>query len=1024
MASKTQGVRGRLLATTLFAGVATIAAPATVALVAAALPTMASAQDYTSGTLTGTVSDTGGSPVAGATVTVTSVAQGFTRTATTDADGQFRVPLIPIGSYRVAINANGYEPVTDSTATVRLGGESAYTFTLTTPGEVSELVITSAASPALDFAATTTGLTVDVEDLAKQVPIARNITAVTMLAPTAVQGESLFGNQPTIGGASVAENAFYVNGLNITNFDSYVGGATVPFEFYKSVEVKTGGYPAEFGRATGGVINAVTKSGTNDFMFALHGNWEPAEWASKARDTYLARNRIDYDMRKDLTVEAGGPIIRDRLFAYGLYQFRESDSRAAGITTRQYNVDTSDDPFWGVKLDGYITDEHRLEFTYFDTSRETQRDTYRYTRTDDVISDNTIGGAIYEFGGPSWVARYTGQFTDWLTLSAAYGVSEDRDSFFSSVDPTISRVIDYRSGTAITVGPQTNSYGTDEIETKREFYRVDADIYFSLMGDHHVRMGYDNEQTTLFHANILAGPGVAGGLIYVFESAGDDPVNGDLLPAGELYADVVHLLMGGSEVEGENQSFYIQDAWDITPNLSLQLGLRYDEFQVSNLSGETAVDLKDNWGPRIGFTWDPTGDRRDKVYGSYGRYFIPPASNLSFRGRDLYFEDFFRITSFDPATGAVVLGEQLTTTNAPNLAGFGASECPAGGYGATNAVGCLVYGNGSQEPAFSKTALDLKATYEDEFIIGYQRRMDDLWTVGARLTYRTLGDVSEDVAIDQNVIDYCVANGIAGCGSIWFGDYQYVVLNPGQTVQFYTRDPLPGQTAPTLITLTAEELGYPEPKREYLAFELSFERAFDGVWSLQGSYVASESEGNYEGTVRSEEGQTDAGSTVLFDHIGLQDYAYGLLPNHRGHQFKMFGSYQVTEQLLVGGNLSVTSPRPYGCRGLHPTEPDARAYGAASWFCRGEPTPRGSQMESDWITRFDVSARYTVPSFGFVPGELTLRADIFNVFNLSGITELEEEGDIDPSGAANPNYGLPVGYQTPRYVRIGFDWEF
>jgi outer membrane receptor protein involved in Fe transport len=146
------------------------------------------------------------------------------------------------------------------------------------------VVVTATANPQLDFAATTKGLTVDMETLTKQAPIGRSLTAVVQLAPGVVTGSAArvgtapsaanFGGQPSVGGGSVAENAFYINGLNITNFDTYIGAAEVPFDFYKSIEVKTGGYPAEFGRATGGVINAVTKSGSNDFKFAVHGNFE------------------------------------------------------------------------------------------------------------------------------------------------------------------------------------------------------------------------------------------------------------------------------------------------------------------------------------------------------------------------------------------------------------------------------------------------------------------------------------------------------------------------------------------------------------------------------------------------------------------------------------------------------------------------------------------------------------------------------------------------------------------------------
>src|SRR5690606_5750350 len=146
-------------------------------------------------------------------------------------------------------------------------------------------------------------------------------------------------------------------------------GSLVPFDFYRSVEVKTGGYPAEFGRATGGIINAVTKSGTNDFTFALRGNFALNELRENAPDTYAARNRADESESTSIIVEAGGPIIRDRLFFYGLAQFQDNSSFAAN-QTGSYTFQEDNDPFYGLKIDGYITDDHRLEFTYFDTTRE------------------------------------------------------------------------------------------------------------------------------------------------------------------------------------------------------------------------------------------------------------------------------------------------------------------------------------------------------------------------------------------------------------------------------------------------------------------------------------------------------------------------------------------------------------------------------------------------------------------------------------------------------------------------------
>ncbi|MCK5909856.1 MAG: carboxypeptidase regulatory-like domain-containing protein, partial [Caulobacter sp.] len=188
MNSTKGSARARLMTTTLLAGLAAIGAPVMVGVVATAIPAVASAQDYTSGTLSGTVANSSGQPISGAKVTVKSTAQGFTRELTTDSAGQFRVPLIPQGSYAVSISKDGFKPTSDGALGVRAGGESSYNFTLSAVDEaVSEVIITATANPQLDFSQTTTGLSIDVENLQKQVPIGRNITALTLLAPGTVE---------------------------------------------------------------------------------------------------------------------------------------------------------------------------------------------------------------------------------------------------------------------------------------------------------------------------------------------------------------------------------------------------------------------------------------------------------------------------------------------------------------------------------------------------------------------------------------------------------------------------------------------------------------------------------------------------------------------------------------------------------------------------------------------------------------------------------------------------------------------
>ena len=1047
---KIQTIRERLLASTMIGGVMLAAVVAVPAITVIAAPTTASAQDFSTGSMTGTVTDANGAPIAGASVQVRSDEQGFTRNLTTDAGGNFRAALVPIGNYTVSITAPGYEPVRQ-TATVRLGGSTAYDFALAAGSSGTQLgdVVITGARRALAFNETTTGLVVDLEELVKTVPIGRDITSVTLLAPSTVQGDNAFGNLPAIGGSSVAENAFYVNGLNITNFDNYIGGSTVPFDFYRSVEVKTGGYPAEFGRATGGIINAVTKSGSNDFEFAIRGNFSPNSLRETAPDTVFARNELDEGSASSITLEAGGPIIRDRLFFFLLAQFQESDAYNPGLTGTA-TLQEQDSPFYGVKLDGYITDDHRLEFTYFDTTRETDTYSTSFDAATDTRGAYPTLPTVGQAGGESYVFRYTGQFTDWLTLSAAYGVNEDRanalparlDIPFASDSRGLGRV---PSRANFRVSPDQPTATFTTAETKRTFYRADADLFFSMLGDHHVRAGYELEETELAKTAQRTGP-FGAALIYRRAAPNTPQASaGSNLSPGREYVEF-NTFQSGGNFTGENEAFYIQDSWDVNEQLTLNLGVRLDKFSLNDGAGQQFISFDNEVGPRLGFTYDPMNDGRSRVFGSYGRYYLPVASNTAYRGaaNELFFRSYFLLNGYVPvAPGAFVGNTEQVNGNAvvaqkpydangvplalgAQIMGWtGQNVCPThttGNPAAGGSQGCRVTADGTVKDSSSFASKNLESTAEDEFIIGFERRFGDLWKFTAAVMYRDLLRNAEDVAIDAAVLALCADEGIVGCDSIYTGFHQYVVVNPGSDSTILLLDPLPGELTRRTVNFSAADLNYPKAERTYTALEMSFERAFDGVWSLQGSWTISESTGNTEGYVKSDNGQTDAGITQDFDQPGLTDGSNGLLPNHRGHVFKLFGSYQLTDNLIVGSNVSVSSPRPFGCIGLHPTDVFAQAYGAASNYCDGKLVPRGTAAQSDWIKQIDMSLRYTVPE-NFLPGDLVLRADVFNIFNFSGTTDINEFGE-DGAGTPDPDYLTPLSYQQPRFIRLGFDLTF
>jgi outer membrane receptor protein involved in Fe transport len=1042
------------------AGLAATVAPVGLATLIGLVPQGALAQDYSSGALAGTVVDASGTPVAGAAIKVKSLAQGFERDLTTDSDGRFRIALIPSGGYSVSISKAGYQSVNNPNVRVTVGSTANFGFTINEEGaSVSEVVVTGTANPQLDFAGTTTGLVVDVETLTKQVPIARNVTALVLLAPSAIPGDSSNNfvvqgqSQPAVGGASVGENVFYINGLNITNFVNGIGAAVVPFEFYKSVEVKTGGYPAEFGRGTGAMINAVTKSGSNDFTFALHGSYEPDALREKMPNTTIARNALAKRTDNSFTVEAGGPIIPDRLFFYGLATFQDlrvqaaTNSTAAGAQRSLLTRDRTADPFYAFKLDGFITDRQHVELTYFDTSRKRKRDSYQYLLANNqILPARSSADSLYQ-GGENYVARYTGTFTDWLTVSAAYGRSEVDNKSVGDL-PGESLVQDARTGTATTVSRQSTSSATVPSLANREFYRADVDLYFKLIGDHHIRGGFDEEKTLLTQFTVRNGV-----RNWVYRKAGASGAQGGAIAPNQEYVEMRRFETGGG-YNGKNRAFYIQDAWDVTDRLTLNLGVRKDQFSVSNPDGVPFSSFDDEIALRMGFAYDLFGARTDKLYGSYGRTYLPVASNTAFRAASAAIDvsEFFlpvggagATFTYDPLTGKPIggLGAQITAAN-ENVSNLKICTATLKSIAATGTVACVIRSNGVSPQPDEVSALNLKSTYQDEYILGYEHRVNALWKVGVNLTYRDLGRVSEDVVMDQGIRLWCSANGYAqtnashtGCTDTWNGTRQFLIVNPGSDVKVKLAAPLPGETTNRTITITAAQMRFPSAKREYLGVEFNFDREFDGKWGLRGSYVMSESKGNFEGAARSDNGQTDAGITVDFDRLTYIPGAYGLLPNHRGHQVKLFGSYAVLEDLLIGGNLSVLSPRKYGCIGVAPpgSAPDANdanGDGANARFCGGKLVNRGTSFESDWITRFDVSLRYTVPA-KFVPplplvgskdqSGLVLRADIFNLFNLDGGTDYDEFGET-AGGATSATYGMVRAYQAPRSIRLGFDWQF
>lgn len=1035
---KTHTIRQRLLHSTMIGSaslMALVAVPAAAVLLA---PTQAAAQNLVQGAVAGTVETQTGAPVSGATVTLQSVSQGFTRTYTTGANGEFRAVALPQGQYVATVTSSGNETLTD-TVSVGAGGTTSLTFTvgrvggLDTSGatSVDDIVVVGVRQAVSEFDATTTGLTVNVEQLSANIPLARDASSIALLAPGVTASDTAFGSIPTIGGASAGENTYFINGLNITKFRDFTGSSTVPFEFYQTLETKTGGYSAEFGRGTGGVLNGTTKSGGNEWEFGITSYWSPNSLRETVPDTYLSLNRFDEVESSDIIFDFGGPIIRDRLFVFGLYNWRDRETfngSSAGTGTRVM----TDDPFYGAKVDFLITDDHRLELTYFSDEQEQTTETTSFdTTTGQLVT--TAGDSTFRFGGDNYIARYTGVWTDWLTTSIAYGVNTYEEQNSSPGDAcaviTSTAPTDPRRGCWLIGQPAFNA---DE----RTILRADVDIYANFFGEHHFRLGIDNE--TLEASQVLEYSGTGynycrpgGPISTVVNCTGD-------VTGGIFYRYQNHDALGPTRVriqaydngggwESVQNAYYIQDSWEVTDRITLNLGVRNEGFENSNIAGVAFIDLQDQWAPRLGATYDVFGDGEAKLFGFYGRYFLPVAVNTNQRlaGAEFFIRDTWTLNRAGGPNDLNADGIH-DTTDEPILGTF---------LGGTNFAG------GDVKATNTTVDADIDPMYVDEWILGYEQQVFDGWTFSLKGTYRELGTAIDDVAIDAAVLDYCSSANpdnltYAECYSVWYGFHQYVLTNPGQDMRItLSGDDLDRATGGRVtsdreIVLTADQLNYPEPSRTYKALEVSMEKSFDGVWAGRFSYLWSDNEGNYEGALKSDNGQTDPGLSQDFDQPGLTDGSFGKLPNHREHTFKAFGNWQATPALNIGANLLIQSPRQFGCIGVHPTDLFASFYGAASNFCNGVSTPRGESFESDWLKVLDLTFAYDLSQVFTIPGDkLVLRADIFNVFDFQSEQDFNEFGEIDIGnypgpGAADPDYGKVTAYQAPRTVRLSVAYRF
>jgi Carboxypeptidase regulatory-like domain/TonB-dependent Receptor Plug Domain len=947
-----------------------------------------------------------GSASKGDVVSVEARLIGISRQIKLDADGSFQITQLPPGTYSVTrTRANGTK---DTSTVVVSAGEGA---TVNFAASAQRIEIVGASIRTIDVRATESATTLSRAEI-DRIPSVRDVTAITLLAPGAVFGDARIGqstaragNVPSLGGASPAENSYYVNGFNVTNILNGVFFSQIPFEAIGELSVKTGGYGAEFGRSLGGSVIVTTRRGTNDWQAGASVSYVPK--SLRGSSVYPERNAttLEWELKKrpggidDMlyNVFGGGPVIKDKLFVFGLFQGSQYKSEVYGQASQ--SILKNNTPQYLVKVDWAVNGSNNFELTAFSDKSKDRTSQWFSTTPYDTPQANFIGDSTATTGGTNVIGKWTAIITDDFTLEAMYGSGKYSRSETAAgsdcpyaVDQRVSPTIRIPNSCWTTANiPEPTNGDT------RKAMRLDAAW---TIGINHLKFGLDSETITA-----TDGSKRSGGLEYrLFRRNPGQRLTPDYVVPGTTGGPSVDYVRtrqfaNGGAFKVQNSAWYVEDAIDVAKGVVLSLGIRNESFNNKNASGVDFIKVKNTWAPRMGVAWDVSGDSSLKLYSNAGRYYIPVMANTNVRlsGAETDIQTWYLYSGSNDARG---------------VPGFN------GGAVSTNVIS-----NGVAPNPLSVVDGKIKPLFQDEFILGFQKAFADRWSFGMKGTYRTLKSGMDDICNDEGPGVWAAANGYtaAQAGRIGAAIGHCFLYNPGGDLT--ANIDVDGNGTLRQVVIPASALDMPKAQRTYKALELTAERAWDRKWSFKASYVLAYNKGNTEGYVKSDIGQDDAGISQDFDYPGLMVGAYGYLPNDRRHTLKASGSFAVTSDFRAGFSTLAQSGRPKNCFGVYDGTVDgvSALYGDASFYCDGEQRSRGYFGRLPWTMQLDLQGTYTPAA---VKG-LTLSMDILNVFNKRTVRAIDEQEDSGRN-VAGSLYGQPLvnNLQRARAVRFYAKYEF
>ncbi len=1027
-------------------------------------------------------------PVADVVVTATSPNLQGEQVVVTDAQGQYRIPQLPPGVYTLRFDKESFKPFSRPEIQLRLDRTIRVNVELL-PDAFTEDIQVVARPPTIDVGSTSTGVNVD-QDFIKRIAVnrpggkggaARSFDSLAELAPGA-QNDA-YG--VSINGTTSPENGYVVDGLSTNDPAFGINASPLSVEFVQDVNIITGGYMPEYGRSTGGVLNAVTKSGSNEFHGTVFGNITPGGVFEGRRATVQSDASVITGLNSltalgDFGATLGGPILKDKLWffagvapSFSRYNHQRAVNR---FLTEKY---TEVDPDTGIE---------------YELARPRVDPATGYNLTEE------IPGSRRNFLAESRSLQYMGKLTYLInqdhnvSLSVTGTPSVSGGNGALSIDPQTGLVATRLNGNPNSFGNIQELAGTTAVGLKyagafnEKKLLVDANVGWfhqtsSTLPDDGSRPGDTTGLAGLSlvwyrapHSIAAFEPGLNAAELCNEGAADVDPVGSVACPAlnytaggpgfisdgkldrlqmnakGTYLLDLFgsHVLKAGADVEllsyeqlkafsggvtlrespsGATWADYRRYGWQPSPDVVV------NQLNQRALSTSTTVGgfLQDSWTIASRFTVN-AGVRYDTqwLYGGDRSLAFVLSNQVSPRvglivdpmanGRMKVYANFARYYEQVPL-------------NLLDRAFPGERR-----YNATRKAG-----EGLCDPATLATPEGQAACKDDS------KTLSPSATTSLNPSRLYTGGKAEKEPVDPNIQpqssdEYLLGAEYELIANVRLGA-NYIHRNMGSVIEDMSRDDgntyflgNPGQGF-------AKE--FPKPTRNYDAVVLFLNRTFSDGWLAQANYTWSRLYGNYPGLFRPENAQLDPNILSDFDLVSLLKNREGLLPYDRTHAIKLFGAkeFNLSKDLTTSIGLSYrgNSGAPISYIGGHPL------YGPSEAFI----IQRGSGGRTPWVNNIDsnIGVNYRVGKTNVV----SLTVDVFNIFNFQGVTSVDQNytfasvlpveggvkaGDLKPEMITkinddtlqpdgtlseddiNKNFKKPTQYQAPRQIRLGLRYTF